>query len=404
METTPAFDGLRCTGCGASYGPATTGRCPDCDGTLDPVYDFDAIDVDRGTLRSDRSAGVAAYASLLPFPADRLVTAGEAATPLLPCPGLADDLGVAELYVKDEGTSATGAVVDRGVALAVTAARERGATDVALASTGNGGQAAAAYAARAGLAAHAFVPSRTPFVNKAMVNVHGGDMSVVGGRYADADAAFADAREDGWYSLAPFETPYRHEGAKTLAYELAAQRGWTGPDAVVHPTGHGTVIAGLQKGFDELRRLGLLAADGRDDGAPVDTGPRLYAAQASGCAPIASAWADGTETVDPVATPDTICGPLEIPDPAGGQRVLDALAATGGAAAAAEDADILENAISLAEAGVTTGSSGGAALAVARVLVDRGELGADDTVVLLNPTTGNKEADILRSHLMSKGV
>jgi threonine synthase len=219
-------------------------------------------------------------------------------------------------------------------------------------------------------------------------------MSVVGGRYADAAEAFDGAMaEEDWHSLAAFETPYRHDGAKTLAYELAAQLDWTAPDAVVHPTGHGTGLVGLRKGGDELAELGL-----------VDDRPRLYAAQAGGCAPLATAWENGEDEPTTVEHPDTIVGPLEIPDPAGGAQVLDALESTNGAAIATGDETILEGAVSLAEAGVTMGASGGAALSGARALAEQGAFADDDVVVLVNPTTGNKEADILRSHLMSKGI
>jgi threonine synthase len=396
METTEAFAGLCCLDCGETHDPGTVGRCPVCGGALDPVYDRDPAAVTRDTLAADAD-GLARYADVLPFPEGALVTAGEGGTPLVEVPDLADELGVEAVYVKDEGRNGTGAFVDRGVALAVAAAREHGASEVALPSMGNGGQAAAAYAARAGLDSQAFVPSRVPFVNKAMVNVHGGDMSVVEGRYADARAAFEEARETGWHSLAPFETPYRHEGAKTLAYEVAADLGWTVPDAVVHPTGHGTGLVGLRTGGRELAEWGL-----------VDDRPRLYAAQASGCAPIAAAWDDGPAddpgTPEPWDAPDTICGPLEIPDPAGGRYVLDALSATGGAAVATDDEAILEGAVALAEAGVTMGATGGAAVGGARALADRGAFDGDDVVVLVNAVTGNKEADLLRSHLMSKGV
>jgi threonine synthase len=392
METTPAFAGLRCTDCDAVHDVSVTHRCPDCDGTLTVTYE--GVDVTRADLTPDASAGIAAYADVLPFPADALVTAGEGATPLVDCPALADELGVATVYVKDEGHSTTGAALDRGMALAVTAAVAHGATDVAVPSMGNGGQAAAAYAARADLDSHSFVPSRTPFVNKAMINVHGGDMSVVGGRYADAVEAFEGAMaEEEWYSLAPFETPYRQEGAKTLAYEMAAQLDWETPDAVVHPTGHGTELVGLHRGGRELTEYGL-----------VDDQPRLYAAQANGCAPIATAWDDGADDTAEWETPDTIVGPLEIPDPAGGAAILDALEQTDGAAVATPDQDILEGATSLAEAGITMGASGGAAYSGAQALAEQGAFDSDDVVVLVNPTTGNKEADILRSHLMSKGI
>jgi threonine synthase len=393
METTAAFTGFRCTDCGTHH-DADANRCPDCGGHLDATYDHGELAIAREHLEPDTSAGLAAYDDLLPVDGETLVTAGECGTPLLACPDLADELGVGAVYVKDEGASTTGAALDRGMALAVTAAREHGATDVALPSMGNGGQAAAAYAARAGLDSHSFVPSRTPFVNKAMVNVHGGDMSVVGGRFADAAEAFDGAMdEEDWHSVAPFENPYRHEGMKTLAYEIAAQLDWEAPDAVVHPTGHGAGIVGLRKGFRELDRHDLLADE-----------TRLYAAQAAGCAPYATAWESGNEVPDPVDHPDTIVGPLEIPDPAGGERVIDALEATDGAAVATGDQGILEGAVSLAEAGVTMGASGGAALSGAQVLAEQGALDGDDVVVLVNPTTGNKEADILRSHLMSKGI
>ena len=394
METTSTFAGLRCTDCGTVHDVRVSHRCPDCDGALDPSYDLGASEVTTESLTPDPSAGIAAYADLLPFPAGALVTAGEGATPLVDCPDLADALGVGAVYVKDEGHSTTGAAIDRGMALAVSAAVGHGASDVAVPSMGNGGQAGAAYAARAGIDSHSFVPSRTPFVNKAMINVHGGDMSVVGGRYADAAGAFADAMdEEDWHSLAPVETPYRHEGAKTLAYEIAAQLDWVAPDAVVQPTGHGTEVLGLEKGFRELTELAFL-----------DEQPRLCAAQAAGCAPIATAWEDAADDTDAWETPDTIVGPLEIPDPAAGDRVLDALEATGGAAIATPDQDILEGATSLAQAGVTMGASGGAAHSAAQALSEDGAFESDDVVVLVNPTSGNKEADVLRSHLMSKGI
>jgi threonine synthase len=219
-------------------------------------------------------------------------------------------------------------------------------------------------------------------------------MSVVGGRFADAADAFEDAMADeDWHSVAPFATPYRHEGLKTLSYEIAGQLDWSAPDAVVHPTGQGTGVVGLQKGYQELADAGVLADQ-----------PRLYAAQAAGCAPYASAWEDGAADPATVDQPDTIVGPLEIPDPAGGSWVVDALESTSGAAVGTPDQDILEGATSLAEAGVTMGASGGAAFSGALALADQGAFDADDTVVLVNPTTGNKEADILRSHLMSKGI
>jgi threonine synthase len=401
METTEGFTGLRCLDCEQVFDPdATPGRCPDCRGILDPEYDEGTLQEfherllagNTGVSSGSGDHGLARFAPALPFGEDQLVTLTEGTTPLVECPTLAAAWNVDRVLVKDEGRNGTGGIVDREMALAVTAAREHGASDVALPSTGNGGQAAAAYAARAGLDSHSFVPSRTIFDNKAMINVHGGDMNVVGGRYPDACDAFESERAPDWDSLAPFETPYRHEGCKTLAYELAVSTEDV-PDAVVHPTGHGTGLVGLAKGFRELARTGA-----------VETQPELYAAQATGCAPLADGWDAGERDPEPVDHPDALCGPLEVPDPAGGSLVLDALAETDGGAIATPDDEILDGAVDLAQAGVPTSATGGAAVSGGHALAEQGAFEADDTVVLVNPTTANRESDLLRSHLMKQGI
>ncbi|WP_335999537.1 threonine synthase [Halorientalis halophila] len=396
MTRNPAVRDLTCRDCGDSFDPAdATGPCPACGGHLAVTYDLDAVDVSTEAFADRRYEGIARYADLLPFAAETLVTMREGTTPLVPCPDLADEWGVGEVYVKDEGRNPTGSVADRGMALGVTAAAEAGAEDVALPTTGIEGQAAAAYAARAGLDSHSFVPSRATFDAKAMINVHGGDMSVVGGRYEDAVEAFAETvAEEGWHSLAAFETPYRREGHRTLAYELAEQLDWAAPDAVIYPTGEGVGLAGTAAGARDLAELGF-----------VDEVPECYAAQAAGCAPIVEAFEAGATETEPWETPDTICGGIEIPDPAGGAEVLDAVGESGGGAVATVDRDVLEAAVDVAQsAGVELGATAGVAASGARELVERGELGADDTVVLVNTLTGNAEADVLRSHLMSKGI
>lgn len=394
MELSSAVRGLRCVDCTATFDPAeTTHCCPDCGGHLAVEYAVDAVDVSRESFTARRFDGIARFADLLPFPEDRLVTMDEGTTPLVECPRLADELGVGKLYVKDEGANPTASVRDRGLALAVTAAAEHGADEVALPTTGLGGHAAAAYAARAGLDSHAFVPSRATFDAKAMINVHGGEMSVVQGRFDDAVDAFADEAADA-YSVASFETPYRVEGQKTVAYEIAEQLDWQAPDAVVYPTGHGVGLVGLATGARELVDFGLL-----------DEHSELYAAQADGCAPIVSAFAEGAASPDAWELPDTICGGLEIADPSGGARIIDALRESDGGAVATPDVDILEAAVSVAQIeGIEMGATSGAAAAGARELAGTGVLGPDDTVVLVNTVAGETEADVLRSHLMSKGI
>jgi threonine synthase len=389
MDTSDAFDGLNCTATGDRYASDHVGRS-DAGAPIDPVYDLDAADA---AALPTTPASMWDYDALLPVPAENAVSADEGATPLLDAPGLAADLGVESVWLKDEGRNPTGTVLDRGLSVAVTMARAHGADLLALAAPGDAGQSAAAYAGRIETDLYAYLPSRAPFPNKAMVNVHGADMRVIGGRYPDAlDALDSDlARE--WYSLQEFTTPYRHDGAKTLAYEVAAARDWTAPDAVVVAVGTGETFVGVARGFRDLDALGL-----------VDGVPRCYAVQPEGCAPVVDAHATGTD-VTPVEYPDTICGELEIPAPAGGGMALDAIETTGGGAVTVTDEDLLESAVTLTQRlGTEVGATGGTAAAGAWALAERGDVGPTDSVVVVNADAGVKTADVLRSHLMGQGV
>jgi threonine synthase len=397
METTDAFVGLTCVDCGETFDPAAAaGRCPDCEGILDPEYDLDAVDVDRETVADRPFDSMWRYEELLPFTREAAVSMDEGATQLVECPGLAEAWGVGEVVLKDEGRNPTGTFKDRGQTAAVTAAVQHGAEEVALASAGNAGHAASAYAARAGLDSHVFLPSRAGFTQKAMVNVHGGDLEVVGGRIGDAGDALEEAWAENpdWHAVQTFVTPYRHDGKKTMFHELAEQNGWESPDHVVYPTGGGVGLVGMHKGAEEFRELGW-----------VDDLPSLYAAQSTGCDPIVRAFEEGKPIHDVVEHPDTICGGLEIPDPGASPLVLDALRETDGGAVATSDDEILEAGVQMAqEAGLEMGHSCAAAASGAAKLADEGEFGSDDTVVVLNTGAANKNADVLRSHLMSKGV
>ena len=392
MQTTDGFDGLRCLDCGERFAvDADAGRCPDCGGALEATYDSEALADAHAGLFDGAARGVSAVAAVLPFQASAIPTLAEGGTPVVDCPTLAEAAGVERVVLKDEARNPTGGITDREMAVAVAAAAGSGADEVALPTTGNAGQSAAAYAARAGLESTSFVPSRANFANKAMINVHGGEMNVVGGRYGDAAAAFAEAsEEEGWHPLDAFGTPYRHEGAKTLAYELVADLGGA-PDAVVHPVGHGTGFLGLFRGFRELESTGTIKAI-----------PRLYAAQPEGCAPVVTAHDAGADETSAVDQPDTISGPLEVPDPEGGRYALEAIGESEGGAVAVEDKELLEAAVSLAGQGVGASATGGTAVAGLEALAEAFE--ADETVVVVNPASANREADLLRSHLMSKGI
>jgi threonine synthase len=392
MDTAVALSGYRCADCGDATAAENPRICPTCGGPLETELDYDRISPTPDATGADflQRTGLAPLLGLAP---EARRDPGPGETPLVDAGSLADDLGVAGLSIKDEGQHPTGGMVDRELGLAVAAARAAGASAVALPSMGNAGQAAAMAASRAGLASHSFVPSRTPFVNKAMINVQGGDMTVVEGRYRDALAAYRKAvEEDGWYPLAPFATPFRQAGAKPIAYELSAARGWSAPDRVVVPTGQVTALVGIGRGFRDLEALGLL-----------DRVPGLVAAQAEGCAPLAAAVEAREDEPTPVEHPDTVVGPLEIPEPAGGDLALSAIRSSGGTAVAVADDAILSGARTLAEAGVPASVTGGAAYAAAERLADEGRFDPADAIVLVNPVAGSKEADLMRSHLVSLG-
>ena len=397
MDTTEAFVGLTCRDCGATVDvDGGTHRCPECGGNLDPTYDDGELDLTRETFTDRRMDSMWRYEELLPFPRETAVSIGEGATQLVEAPRLAETVGVERVLIKDEGRNPTGSVVDRGLSVAATAALGHDAETLALASTGNGGQSTSAYAGAAGLPSQVYVPSRTGYTNKAMVTVHGGEMTVVEGRVDDAVGDFEGDLRDAadWYPVQPFQTPYRHEGEKTLFYEIVEQLDWTVPDAIVVPTGDGTELVGSYKGATEFHEMGL-----------IDEVPALYAAQADGCAPIVRAIEEDRPTPEPWQQPDTICGGIEIPDPNAGQWALEAVRETGGGAVSTVDDAILEAAVDVAQSvGVERSPSAGAAVSGAQELADRGTLGEDDTVVLVNTATGNRQSDVLRSHLMKKGI
>ncbi|ATW87743.1 threonine synthase [Halohasta litchfieldiae] len=397
MKLSAGFEGLTCTDCGSVVAHTVDQGCPDCEGPLEPTYDYDEIDPDDCFGPSTTGSGQWQFDALLPFQRDSAITAAEGSTPLVPADRLASELDVDEVYIKDEGRNPTGTVYDRGMSLAVTALS--GHDDLstleplALASTGNSGQSAAAYVGRLGVRSYAFVPSRSAFSNKAMINVHGGQMRVVGGRYSDAADAVDDQLATDYYSLQEFTTPYRHEGAKTVAFELYADLGEL-PDVLFVPTSTGELVAGIAKGFHELTEIGL-----------TEETPTLVAVQPTSCCPITAAFDRGLETPEPWTHPDTIIGELEVPDPAGGGQAVAALRQHDGGVVTVDDSDSLDAATTVAQHEVIEmGAAGGAAAAGAWNWSEAGEFDGDETVVVLNTESGVKTPDILRSHLMGQGV
>jgi threonine synthase len=397
MQTTDAFVGLDCVDCGDRFDAETaTHRCPECGGILDPAYDYDAVDVTPADLSARPFESMWRYEELLPFPTGAAVSLNEGATALVECPELADAMGVGRVLLKDEGRNPTGTFKDRGQSAAMTAAVQHGAETIALNSAGNAGQAAAAYAAQADLDAHVYLPERAGFTQKAGVELHGGELHVVGpmngdSEIGDSGEAYAEGMTEhpDWYSTKTFVTPYRHEGKKTMALEVLEQLDWEAPDAVVYPTGGGVGLVGMHKAAVEAKQLGWT-----DELIP------MYAAQATGCAPVVEAYEQGADRHEEWADIETACNGIAIPDPGASPLILDAIEESDGGAVATSDAEILDAAVDVAEReGLEVGATCAAAASGAFELAERGEFDEDDTVVLLNTGAGNKDIDTLRAHL-----
>ena len=341
----------------------------------------------REALR-DRPPTLWRYGEVLPA-GTAPVSLGEGFTPLLQAARLGGVLGMDRLYVKDEGANPTNSFKARGMAVAVTRARDLGARTLAAPSAGNAASALAAYAARAGLAAHVFLPRdvKQPFIREC--ELHGAHVTLVDGLINDAGRLAArEASRAGWYDVATLREPFRVEGKKTMAYELAEQLEWEWPDWLIYPTGGGTGIVGMWKAFAELEQLGWMPAGRR---------PRFVAVQAAGCAPIVRAFEAGAERAAPWPNARTTADGLRVPQAIGDFLILRALRDSGGTAVAVDDAQMLAGMRELgASEGIGAAPEGGATLAALRLLLHRGTIRHTDRVVLFNTGGALKYLELLR--------
>ena len=355
-------------------------------------YDLRAVAaaVSRGDL-ARRTPSLWRYKELLPVedPAN-VTTLGEGMTPLLECPRLAEAFGVARLLVKDESQLPTGSFKARGMAVAVSMAKELGIRRVAIPTAGNAGGALAAYAARAGIECFVFMPEDTPVVNRCEAALFGARTFLVDGLIGDCGAIVREGKERmGWFDMSTLKEPYRLEGKKTMGLELAEQLGWRLPDAILYPTGGGTGLVGMAKAFLELATLGWLAAPSR---------PRLFACQSSGCAPIVRAFEAGSRFAEPVQDPRTIASGLRVPSAVGDFLILDAVRSSGGAAVAAAEERIPEW-MSLATRleGISLCPESAVCLGALEIAVRDGRILRGETVVLFNTGAAQKYLEVLAS-------
>jgi len=365
--------------------------CRECGKPLLVRYDLQRV---RRTLTKEsllgRRADLWRYREVLPVDnEENIVSLGEGWTPLLPAPRLGKQLGIERLYIKDESQNPTQSFKARGMSAAVSMAKELGAQKLAVPSAGNAAGALAAYAARAGLECFIFMPNDTPRANVVECEQTGAHVTLMAGLITDCGAEVARRKEvEGWFDVSTLKEPYRVEGKKTLGYELAEQFNWELPDVIIYPTGGGTGLIGMWKAFDEMEQMGWIGSKR----------PRMVTVQASGCAPIVSAFESGKRFAAEFPDAATVASGLRVPKAIGDFLILDAIRASGGTALAVTDEELIAATREIGAAeGVFCAPEGAACLPALRKLIAAGEVKPEERVVLFNTGAGVKYLEAFSS-------
>jgi threonine synthase len=377
---------LSCYDCKKTYDPTIIQTfCPDCQAPLIVNYNLTAA---KNRLDRDefcrRPAGMWRWHELLPVhQRENMIHLGEGDTPLLELPHLGSKLGLTNLYVKDESINPTGTFKARGLAAAVSKAKELGIQKVIIPTAGNAGGAMAAYAARGGLQAYIFMPRDTPEANIKESRIAGATVILIDGLISEAAGMAGEkAQAEGWFDVSTFKEPYRAEGKKIMGYELAEFFGWELPDVIIYPTGGGTGLVGMWKAFKEMETMGWLANNKR---------PRMVAVQAKGCAPVIEAYQSEAAFCDFWIGAQTIASGLRVPKSFADQIILNDLRESNGTAVAVSDDAILEAQQKLAyEEGIFAAPEGAATLAGLEHLIQESWIFPDEKIVLFNTGTGLK--------------
>ena len=381
---------LECARCGRQFEPGKVYNLCTCGSPLLVRYDLGLAAEKIGGL--DRLAArpptLWRYREVLPVSQDAsVVSLGEGFTPLVHARLLGAKLGIPNLFLKDESQNPTGTFKARGMAVAVSMARELGIRKMAIPSAGNAAAALSAYAAHAGLQAAVFIPEETPLAIRMESSLLGADVTLVPGSIKDC-ARVLHASSDDWFDLSTMREPYRVEGKKTMAYELVEQFHGRVPDAILFPTGGGTGLVGMWKAFEEMEQLGWI---------PEGARPRMFAVQATGCAPLVRAFAAGAERAEEWLNPSTFAPGLRAPAAIADFLILRALRESRGGAIAVDDDAMIEGMSDLARAeGVITSPEGGATLAALQRLHADGIIADHETVVLFLTASGYKYTEALK--------
>jgi len=376
---------LACTACGLFHDASVPQNvCTACGKPLYPHYDLAAATrtLTKAALAT-RVKSLWRYREVLPVKGDAdIVTLGEGFTPLLPAPRLGARHGLTRLFIKDESLNPTQSFKARGMATAVSMAKQFGLKKLAAPSAGNAGGALAAYAARAGIEAHIFMPADTPQANVIECRELGAHVTLINGLITDCGAEVARRKSaEGWFDVSTLKEPYRVEGKKTLGYELAEQLDWTLPDVVLYPTGGGTGLVGMWKAFDEMERLGWIGPKR----------PRMFSVQASGCQPIVRAFAAGEKFAAEQLGAQTKASGLRVPKAIGDFIMLHILRKSVGGAVAVTDEEMIAAVREVGAAeGLFVAPEGAATYAALKHLLAAGTISPAESVVLFNTGAGVK--------------
>jgi threonine synthase len=385
-----ALIGLQCHLCKATFAAEAVYVCEKCLGPLEPVYDYRAVKVTRADIAA-RPKNLWRYRELLPIIGEPRTGFNSGFTPLVRCGRLAERLGVRELYIKDDSVNhPTLSYKDRVVSVAATRAVELGFDVLACASTGNLANSVAAHAARLGIECCVFIPDSLEPAKILGSAIFRPTVLAVAGTYDDVNRLCTQVADRyGWGFVNINLRSYYAEGAKTLGFEIVEQLGWQYPRHVVSPVAGGTLLPRILRAFRELREVGL--ADGEL--------PRMYAAQAAGCAPVVRALEAGLDHPEPVR-PDTLAKSIAIGNPADGYQVLESIRRTGGSGAAVSDEQIVDAIQILAETeGIFTEPAGGTTLAAAIDLIARGIIPRDESIVVCITGNGYKTSEVVRDRV-----
>jgi threonine synthase len=378
---------LYCSSCGKTRDHRALTNLCDCGKPLLVAYDLEtaSASLTRASL-AGREPTLWRYREVLPVEDERnRLTLGEGMTPLIKAERLGATLGLTNLYIKDESLNPTGSFKARGMAVAISMAKELGAKKLAVPSAGNAAGALAAYAAKAGLEAYIFMPNDTPKANIIECQQTGAHVTLIDGLITDCGRIVGERKEaEGWFDVSTLKEPYRVEGKKTMGYELAEQFNWELPDVILYPTGGGTGLIGMWKAFDEMERMGWVGSQR----------PRMVTVQAEGCAPIVRAFAAGLTVGADIPDAHTVAAGLRVPRAIGDFIMLGILRTSEGTALAVSDDELIA---AVKEIGSTEGifaaPEGAACLPALKKLLERGDVQKHERIVIFNTGAGVKYLD-----------